>query len=208
MVVNRYVLLHHLHGIIEDENKISTKTEMKALKNSIYLFLPLLLLISFKGIGQSTEAGDTAKIKLVKAAREIMAAAGSCALITLDEEGRPRARVMDPFNPESDLTVWFGTNTKSRKVSQIKNDPRVTLYYLDSDASGYVMVHGFAQIVDDQKEKEKRWKDEWQAFYPNYPQGYLLIKVSPEWMEVISYTRGIVGDPVTWQPPIVLFNAN
>ena len=55
---------------------------------------------------------------------EIMSAAGTCTLITLDQEGRPRARVMDAFLPEDDFTVWFGTNPKSRKVAQIKNDPR------------------------------------------------------------------------------------
>ena len=180
---------------------------MKSIRKSIYLIFPILLLIPFKVISQNIEPKDTSKIKLINAAREIMTTAGTCALITLDKEGRPRVRAMDPFIPESDLTVWFGTNPKSRKVYQIKKDPRVTLYYLDSDVSGYVMIHGIAQIVDDQKEKEKRWKDEWKAFYPKKPEGYLLIKVSPKWMEVISYTHGIVGDTITWQPPIVLFDS-
>lgn len=179
---------------------------MKSVRKSIWLIYPVLLLLVIKGFSQVAEPTDSVHIKLMNAAKEIMTAAGTCALITLDEEGRPRVRAMDPFIPESDLTVWFGTNPKSRKVNQIKKDPRVTLYYLDSDASGYVMIHGIAQLVDDQKEKEKRWKDEWESFYPDKPEGYLLIKVTPEWMEVISYTRGITGDPTTWQPPIVLFD--
>ncbi len=179
---------------------------MKSLRKTIYVILPFLLLIPCIGISQNIESKDSSNIKLISAAREIMVAAGTCALITLDVEGRSRVRVMSPFIPESDLTVWFGTNPKSRKVKQIRNDPRVTLYYLDNDASGYVMIHGLAKIVDDQKEKENRWKDEWESFYPNRPEDYLLIKVTPEWMEVISYTRGIVGDPITWQPPKVLFD--
>ncbi len=136
-----------------------------------------------------------------------MGAAGTCALITLDEKDLPMVRVMDPFLPDSDFTVWLGTNPKSRKVNQIKNNPNVTLYYLDSDGSGYVVIHGIAQLVDEPKEKEKRWKVEWEAFYPNRTEDYLLIKVSPEWMEVISYSRGIVGDPTTWQPPVVRFDS-
>ena len=52
-----------------------------------------------------------------------MISAKTCALITLDSEGRPRVRVMDPFIPENDFTVWFGTNPKTRKVEQIKNNP-------------------------------------------------------------------------------------
>jgi len=143
------------------------------------------------------------KIKAV--AREIISTAGPCALITVDKEGRPRVRAMDAFSPEADFTVWFGTNSNSRKVGQIKNDPRVTLYYLDGDATGYVMIHGKAELIDDPRERETRWKTEWEAFYPNNRANYLLIKVTPEWMEVSSTTRGILSDTITWQPPAVKF---
>jgi len=179
---------------------------MKTAIKSFWLICPVLILTVFRGFSQITGSSDSVNLKLMNVAREIMTASGTCALITLDEKGRPRVRAMDPFIPENDLTVWFGTNPESRKVKQIKNDPRVTLYYLDSDASGYVMIHGMAQLVDDQKEKEKHWKNEWEAFYPDKPDGYLLIKVTPEWMEVLSISRGITGDPDTWQPPIVLFD--
>jgi len=178
---------------------------MKQLRKSFCILFLTFLFISFPSFGQKTEVTDSSNIKLMTVAREIMTAAGTCALITLDEEGRPRVRAMDPFPPESDFTVWFGTNPKSRKVAQIKKNPKVTLYYLDDDASGYVMIHGTAQLVDDQKEKEKHWKVAWEDFYPNKQESYLLIKVTPEWMEVISISRGIDGDPKTWQAPVVIF---
>ncbi|MCB2220623.1 MAG: pyridoxamine 5'-phosphate oxidase family protein [Bacteroidetes bacterium] len=180
---------------------------MKQLRKPILIILSILFVLTFKSFSQNTEQKDTTDNKLINAAMEIMTAAGTCALITLDEKDLPMVRVMDPFLPESDFTVWFGTNSKSRKVNQIKKNPNVTLYYLDSDASGYVVIHGMAQLVDDQKEKDKRWKDEWEAFYPNKTEDYLLIKVSPEWMEVLSYTHGIVGDPVTWEVPVVFFDS-
>jgi len=164
--------------------------------------LTLLSLITANGFSQGT-AGN---LKLISAAKEIISSASTCALITLDKDGKPSVRAMETLPIDHNFIVWFGTNPKSRKVAQIKRDSRVTLYYLDSDGSGYVMIHGVAQIVDDQKEKEKRWKVEWEAFYPNKPEDYLLIKVSPKWMEVISYTYGIVGNPTTWEPPSVLFD--
>ena len=179
---------------------------MKILRKYTFLILAQLLLLPFIGLGQNIELKDSLNLKLISAAKEIMTAAGTCALTTLDEEGRPRVRAMSPFIPEDDLTVWFGTNPKSRKVNQIKNDPRVTLFYLDSDASGYVMIHGVAKIIDDSNKEEKYWKDEWESFYPNRPEDYLLIKVSPLWMETISYTRGIFGDNTTWQPPKVILD--
>ena len=177
---------------------------MKLFKKFIFLAFTVLLFYPSPGFSQKK---DSLNNQLISAAKEIMANAGTCALITLDEEGRPRVRTMDAFLPEDDFTVWFGTNPKSRKVNQIKNDSRVTLYYLDKDGSGYVTILGKAQLVDDQREKEKRWKAEWEAFYPDKNESYLLIKVTPEWMEVVSYAYGLTGDPVTWEPPKILFDS-
>lgn len=181
---------------------------MKALKKHLFVFSLLLILYSFPGTAQHNKADDSANAELISAAREIISSASSCALITLDDEGRPRVRAMDPFTPEDDFTIWFGTNSESRKVNQIKNDPRVSLYYLDGDASGYVMIHGTAQLIDDKREKEKHWKDQWVAFYPNQKDNYLLIKVSPIWMEVSSVKRGFRGDSISWEPPAIIFNPN
>jgi len=183
------------------------KAELKQLKGFYYLLFIILLLIPFKGISQESEQANSPEDKLMDAAREIMTSAETCALITLDLEGRPRVRAMDAFLPEEDFTVWMGTNSNSRKVNQIKNDPRVSLYYLEENVSGYVMIYGTAYLVDDKEEKEKRWKPEWEAFYPNDRKGYLLIKIVPEWMEVVSYTHGLLGDPESWEPPKLFFDS-
>ena len=119
---------------------------MKPLRQYNFEIYLILILFSFPGLSQNKGPEEPSNTKLISAAREIISAAGTCALITLDEEGRPRVRAMDPFSPEDDFTVWFGTNSNSRKVKQINKDPRVTLFYLDSDASGYVMIHGLAQV--------------------------------------------------------------
>ena len=179
---------------------------MKTPKGFVCIAILILISVPFSGLGQITEQGSAyADQHLIAAAKEIMTAAGTCALITLDDEGAPRVRAMDPFAPEEDLTIWFGTNSRSRKVDQLRKDPRVSLYYLDNDASGYVIIHGRARLVNDPKEKEKRWKAEWEAFYPDKTEDYLLIEVTPIWMEVLSPPRGISADPMTWQPPVVNF---
>jgi len=176
---------------------------MKIFRTAYYLIifiipLPVMLL------SQTAEI-DSTRNKLIVAAKEIMITSSTCALITLDEQGRARVRTMENISPEDDLTVWFVTNSKSRKVDQIKNDPRVTLYYLDSDASGYVMIHGTAELTNSKGEKENLWKDEWDNYYPD-KKSALLIKVSPIWMEISSSPRGIYGDTINWQPPKVIFS--
>jgi len=176
-------------------------------RNYLRICFSILLLISFNSFSQEPAHKDVSEEVLTTAARDIIAGAGTCALITLDANGLPSVRVMDPFLPESDFTVWLGTNPNSGKVSQIKNNPKVTLYYLEKNSSGYVVIHGKAQLIDDQSEKDARWKNEWKAFYPNNNDAYLLIKVTPKWMEVVSYEHGIIGDPTTWQAPKVLFDS-
>jgi general stress protein 26 len=156
-------------------------------------------------MGQAISVQDTTREKLISVSREIIKLAGNCALITLDETGQPRARTMDPFSPDDDMVVWFGTNSNSRKVEQIRKDPRVTLYYFDKEGSGYVIIYGKAKLVDDPQLKETKWKEEWKDFYPDRENGYLLIQVIPETMEVLSTRHRVFGDPETWQPPIVKF---
>ncbi|MFK5856995.1 MAG: pyridoxamine 5'-phosphate oxidase family protein, partial [Bacteroidota bacterium] len=150
---------------------------MKTIFKSMYL---TLLVLWFIPTNANCQEYDT---KMHMAAREIIIDAGTCALITLDDEGKPRARTMDPFIPENDFTVWFGTNSNSRKVEQIKKDPTVTLYYFDAKSQGYVVISGTAQLVNDSEKKEKYWKEEWKDYYPNKGDNYLLIKVTPKWLE-------------------------
>jgi general stress protein 26 len=143
--------------------------------------------------------------QLITAAREIISSTRYCALITLDSSGRPQARTVDPFAPDEDMKIWIGTNPRSRKVAELRRNRRVTLYYFDRDAEAYVSISGTARLVNDPKEKAKRWKKEWKEFYPDRARDYLLIAVTPEKLELVNVKKGIVGDPVTWKPPSVVF---
>ena len=142
---------------------------------------------------------------LISAARETMTATRYCALITTVRDGRSHARTMDAFAPEQDMTVWLATNPRSRKAAEIRRNPKVTLYYFDRESAAYVTIYGTARLVNDKSEKAKRWKDDWKTFYPDRDKSYLLIKVTPERLEVVNVNKGIVGTSPTWQPLSVAF---
>ena len=145
--------------------------------------------------------------QLITAAREIMTTTRYCALITSDARGRANARTMDAFAPDDNLVVWFGTNPLSRKVTEIRGNPRVTLYYFDRENQAYVTLHGFARVVNDPQEKLRHWKDDWKDFYPNRNKGFLLLEVRPLRLEVVNTKTGIVGKSRAWEPPSVTFPA-
>ena len=121
-------------------------------------------------------------------------------LITIDSIGQPRARVMEPFSPEKDFTIWMATNPKSRKVDQIKNNPNATMHYFDKNQMGYVSLMGKAFIVNDETIKSQKWKEEWEAFYPNQKEDYMLIKFIPETLELIGIVKSYTGNNETWAP--------
>jgi general stress protein 26 len=161
----------------------------------------LLILWAPQTHGQQGPSKDV----LISAAREIMISARYCALITTDSAGGVHARTMDAFPPEGDMKVWLGTNSRSRKVREIRRHPRVTLYYFVREDQAYVSFTGTARLVNDPKEKANRFKDDWKTFYPDRARDYLLIEFTPEKLEVVSVKRGIVGDSRTWQTPTVWF---
>ena len=134
-----------------------------------------------------------------------MSAAPYVALATVDDEGRPAVRAMDAAPPDDDMMVWLATNPRSRKVGQIRAEPRVALYYLDADGPGYVTLIGTARLVDEPAEKARHWKESWTPFYTDRDESVLLIQVTPLWLEVVSVPHGANGDPDDWRADIVEF---
>jgi general stress protein 26 len=154
---------------------------------------------------QAPKATGADRTTLLAAARDIMTNSGPCAVITVDDTGRPQARTIDAFPPDDNMVVWFATNPNTRKVAQIKKDPRVTLYYYNPAAMGYVTLLGRARLVNDLAEKQKRWKPGFEAFWPDRGTGYLLVEVTPERIEVASVKHKIANDPTTWAPQAITF---
>jgi general stress protein 26 len=139
---------------------------------------------------------------VVAVARKVMERARYCGLVTLGPDGRAEARIVDAFSPEDDMTVWIATRPVTRKVEQIRKSPNVTLLYWDRATLAYVTLIGDATLVDDPAEKAKRWKPEWSEFYSDANRGddYLLIRVRPIRLEVVSMADGVLNDPTTWRP--------
>jgi general stress protein 26 len=178
---------------------------------SYALLVALVLLPPALGLAQATAPAAPPsppdRATILKDAREIMAAARFCAFITLGPDGRAQARAIDFFAPEDEMTVWLATKAATRKVAEVKRNPKATVYCYDPKGPGYVTILGDAAVVTDPAEKARRWKDDWAAFYDDRNRGadYVLIRVKPVRLELVSYGHGVLGDPKTWRPVEVLF---
>lgn len=138
-------------------------------------------------------------------ARATMATARFCFLTTLDAAGYPQARLVQPLAPEPSMRVWFGTNSTTRKVQEIRADPRATVAYCDSQAGGYVTLRAQLRLVDDLTERRQRWREEWRTYFPEGPEDddYLLIVCDPTRIEVMSLGLNVAVRPYTWRPAVL-----
>ena len=150
---------------------------------------------------QSSVNRDT----MLVAAREIIKETTYCALVTVDSTGQPQIRTMNPFPANDELITWFATSRTSRKVREIKNNPKVCVYYADHVAAkGYVNINGTAQVIDDKELLLKMKREYWNGI-PNWQNIFVLIKIVPESLEVINYKHGLNNAPDTFRAPSISF---
>jgi general stress protein 26 len=76
---------------------------------------------------------------------EMINQAEYCALITIDEDGFPAARMMQTLPVEYDFVIWLGTKPNTQKIKHIENNQRVSVYYSDVESAAYVNVQGIAE---------------------------------------------------------------
>lgn len=151
--------------------------------------------------------GQPSRGQILSGGRDIIQKSGYCSFITTGEDGHPQARIVDPLGPDESFTFYIATNPLTRKVDQIRRDPRVTLLCFDAATSSYATVLAKAAIVTDAAEKARHWKAAWTPFYPGGAKGddVVLIRLSPSRLEVVSVSRGLNPDPKTWLPLSLTF---
>ncbi|HMC77456.1 MAG TPA: pyridoxamine 5'-phosphate oxidase family protein [Vicinamibacterales bacterium] len=169
--------------------------------------LCLLLMPATTAGGQATATPAPPRAAIIAAARDVLQKAHYCTFVTIGEDGQPQARLVDPLTPDADFTIWIPTNPLTRKVDQIRRDARVTLLCFDTATSSYVTVLGRGGLVTDAAEKRAHWKADWNAIYPSGPLGTdsVLIRLAPFRLEIVSESRGMIGDAKTWRPLAIDF---
>lgn len=144
--------------------------------------------------------------RLLDAIRAIMAGDRYPTLVSVDADGQPRARTVEVSVPDPDMTLWVATRPNTRKVAQLRAAPRATLHYAVDAEGSYVSVMGTATLHDDAETIARhRFQTDASlaAFWPDFPEDYLLIRIRPEWIEVLG--AGVEADPDDWRPQMIRF---
>jgi general stress protein 26 len=143
---------------------------------------------------------------VIEATKASMRSAQYCFLITLSRSGEPHARLVQPFEPEQDLTIWVGTWAESRKVREIQRNSRVTMAFHDKEDTAYVTLSGSAKVESDTTKRRMYWREDWIGFPPQGPEGddYVLIKFVPSRIELMNFGRGILPKPYGLRPAVLV----
>jgi general stress protein 26 len=167
----------------------------------VFLYLMIILVFLPENLcAQSAVNRDS----MIIAAREIIKETNYCGLVTVDSTGQPQVRTMNPFPVNDELITWFATSRNSRKVKEIRNNPKVCVYYANHlSAKGYVNITGIAEVIDDKELLTKMKRDYWNGI-PNWRDIFVLIKIVPKTLEVINYKHGLNNDPNTSGAPRII----
>ena len=172
----------------------------------LVLALSMFLLVEASGaVAQPAAPAPPDRARILSAAREVMKKARYASLVTLAADGQPQARIIDPADPEPDLTVWIATNPATRKVGELRANPRATLFYFNRATGSYVTLLGSATLVTEPAEKARHWQAKWASHYPEGPRGasLTLIRFTARSLEIVSAPHKLTGDPKTWRPVVL-----
>ena len=99
-------------------------------------------------------------------------------LVTVHPDGYPRSRPMHIVERDT-ASLWFATSLASRKIAQIKENPHVTVLFVDSARFNYASVDGDASVVVDVDKEQKLWREDWRDDWPNGPADpdYVLLRI-------------------------------
>ena len=112
-------------------------------------------------------------------------------LATCDGD-QPRVRTVSPV-VEDDMSIWVTTRSTSRKVKQLRENPKICLAFVEPpEGDKSVTVIGEASIVPDLEKRRRVWKLAPFDLYEHFPDGpdsddFCLLKIMVnriEWREI------------------------
>lgn len=128
-----------------------------------------------------------------------------CFMISSGASGWNSARYVEPIVESDFSALWIGTNPNLRKIKEIQDNSKVTLAFGNHQERASIVVYGEASLETDIALRRKYWKGVWRLFFPSGPAGedYVLIKICPLKMEIMSFHRNIIQEPFGLKPIIL-----
>ena len=111
--------------------------------------------------------------------------------LTTFKDGEERNRPMTNFNEDPYSVMWFPTYRKTRKVEDIKKNPKVLLTFPSKNEDAYFEISGTAEF-EDERVTANKWQWWYLYWHPNQRNRFwfpartggspdrMIINISPE----------------------------
>jgi general stress protein 26 len=79
--------------------------------------------------------------------------------------------------------IWFSTNTSSRRVGQLRRDPKSCVYFVDFQIWEGLMLVGTMEILQDEESRRRLWHPGDEQYYLQgmADPDYTILRFSAEW---------------------------
>ena len=104
-----------------------------------------------------------------EAIREALALAdrsGIAMLGTNGDNGYPNIKAMIKMENEGLNRIWFSTNTSSKRVGQLVQNPKVCVYFVDFEQWKGLMLVGDVEVLQDMESRQRLWREGFEKYYP------------------------------------------
>lgn len=81
-------------------------------------------------------------------------------------EGYPNIKAMFKMENQGLKEIWFSTNTSSKRVAQLKENPKACVYFADFEKFEGLMLTGKIDVLQDEESRKRLWRDGCEKYYP------------------------------------------
>jgi general stress protein 26 len=102
---------------------------------------------------------------------------------TNGDDGYPNVKAMIKMETEGLQTIWFSTNTSSKRVAQLARDPKACVYFVDFEQWKGLMLVGHIEILQDPESRQRLWRSGYEKYYPLgvTDPDYTVLRFTSEW---------------------------
>jgi general stress protein 26 len=121
-----------------------------------------------------------------EAIREALSLAGRSGIVMLGtngDKGYPNIKAMIKMENEGLNRIWLGTNTSSKRVSQLVRDPKACVYFVDCERWMGLMLVGDVEVLQDMESRQRLWREGFEKYYPSgvADPDYCVLRFTARW---------------------------
>lgn len=106
------------------------------------------------------------KSEIIKKSLELIENSSIAMVGSIGNDGCPNIKAMLNLEADGLETIFFSTNTSSKRVQAFLKNPKACVYYMDPlDYKGLMLV-GEMEVLSDSGSKERLWRDGNEIYYP------------------------------------------